>query len=132
MFTQTFIFVIASGIIALIYGAFTIRSVLSKSKGTQEMQKIARAIQQGAKAYLNRQYQVISIVGVIIFLLLAWQLNYLVAIGYAIGAILSGLTGYIGMNISVQGNVRTAQAARKGIKAALRVAFKSGEVIPFY
>ena len=131
MFTTTFIFLVASALFALIYGGITIRSILSMSKGTEEMQAIARAIQMGAKAYLNRQYQVISFVGAVIFLLLLWQMNYFVSVGFAFGAILSGLAGYIGMNISVQGNVRTTQAARKGINEAFQVAFRSGSVTGF-
>lgn len=128
MFTTTYIFLVLSALVALIYGGITIRSILSMGKGTEEMQAIARAIQMGARAYLNRQYRIISLVGAVIFLLLVWQMDYFVAIGFAIGAILSGLAGFIGMSISVQGNVRTTQAARKGIKEAFNVAFKSGAV----
>lgn len=121
-------FVIACGIVALIYGLFMIRSILSISTGTETMQKIASAIQEGARAYLNRQYSVITVVGLIVFALLAWLLGWYVAIGFVIGAVLSGLAGYIGMNISVRANVRTAEAAKNGLQAALNVSFKAGAI----
>lgn len=120
--------VIACGIFALLYGLFMIRSVLSLSPGTEQMQKIATAIQIGAKAYLNRQYQVISIVGLVIWALLTWLLGWKVGLGFVIGAVLSGAAGYVGMNISVRANVRTAEAAKKGLQPALDVAFKSGAI----
>jgi K(+)-stimulated pyrophosphate-energized sodium pump len=121
-------FLILSGCVALLYAGLLTRSVFSAKTGTESMQKIALAIQQGASAYLNRQYRSISLVGLIVFLLLSWQLGYLVGIGFVIGSILSGLAGYIGMNISVRGNVRTAEAAKKGLKPALAIAFKSGAI----
>jgi len=121
-------FVILCGIAALIFGGILIGLVLSASVGSPEMQKIAKAIQLGAKAYLNRQYRVIAIVGAVIFLLLIWKLGLLVGIGFAIGSILSGTAGYIGMNISVRGNIRTAQAAKKNLRSGLSVAFKSGAI----
>ncbi len=121
-------FPIACSLLALIYGSILIYLVLSKSNGTDEMQKIALAIQEGAKAYLNRQYRMITIVGIVIFLVLAWQLGILVGIGYIIGSVLSGLAGYIGMNISVRGNVRTAEAAKKGLQQALTISFRSGAI----
>lgn len=120
--------VIASGILAILYGAFSIRSILSLSTGSEQMQKIAAAIQEGASAYLNRQYQVITVVGIIIFALLTWLLGIYVGIGFLIGAILSGLAGYIGMNVSVRANVRTSEAARKGLQPALDVSFKAGAI----
>ena len=121
--------VISCGLIALIYGAFAARAVLSASAGNERMAEIALAIQEGASAYLNRQYTTIAGVGVVIGIILGVTLNWYVAIGYFIGAILSGVTGYIGMNVSVRGNVRTADAARTGgLQPALDVAFRSGAV----
>lgn len=120
--------VIGCGILALLYGLFMIRSVLSLSAGTEQMQKIASAIQIGAKAYLNRQYQIITIVGIVIFAVLTWLLGWKVGLGFVIGAVLSGAAGYVGMNISVRANVRTAEAAKNGLQSALDVAFKSGAI----
>ena len=120
--------VIASGVLALLYGAFMTRSILSLSAGTEQMQKIASAIQEGARAYLNRQYLTITGVGIVVCALLTWLLGRYVGIGFLIGAILSGLAGYIGMNISVRANVRTAEAARRGLQPALDVSFKSGAI----
>src|SRR5262249_3380211 len=121
-------FVLASGIFALLYGLFMIRSVLSLSMGNEQMQKIAAAIQEGARAYLNRQYTVIGAVGIIIFAILTWLLGWYVSIGFLIGAILSGAAGYIGMNVSIRANVRTTEAARHGLQSALNVAFKAGAI----
>lgn len=120
--------VIGCGVLALLYGLFMIRSILSLSTGTEQMQKIASAIQVGAKAYLNRQYSVITAVGVVILAALSLLLGWKVGLGFAIGAILSGLAGYIGMNISVRANVRTAEAAKKGLQPALDVSFHSGAI----
>ena len=120
--------VFACGAAALFYGAFISRLVLAAATGTERMREIAGAIQEGAKAYLNRQYRAIAVVGLVIGAFLWWRLGLHVAIGYAIGAILSGATGYIGMNISVRCNVRTAEAARSGLKPALEIAFRSGVI----
>jgi len=121
-------FVIGCGLVALLYGGYLIRSVLAASAGSNEMQKIAAAIQEGASAYLNRQYQAISLVGIIVFAILTWLLGLNVGIGFLVGAILSGIAGFIGMNISVRANVRTAEAAKTGMQPALDIAFKAGAV----
>ncbi len=121
-------FVIACGLLALLYGVLAIRSVLKADPGNEKMQSIAAAIQEGANAYLNRQYQVITVVGVIIMALLTWLLGVYVGIGFLIGAVLSGLAGYVGMNVSVRANVRTAEAARRGLQPALDISFKAGAV----
>jgi K(+)-stimulated pyrophosphate-energized sodium pump len=129
MMASTYWIVIACGALALLYGIYAIRVILSASAGNERMAEIAAAIQEGARAYLNRQYLTIAVVGVIIGVILGALLNIYVAIGYFIGAILSGIAGYAGMNVSVQANVRTADAARTGgVKPALDVAFKSGAV----
>ncbi len=120
--------ILACGALAIVYGLLTIRSILAQSKGNAEMIEIADAIQVGAKAYLNRQYTTIAMVGIAIFAFLSWKLGNQVAVGFAIGAIMSGVAGYIGMMISVRANVRTAEAARKGMQKALTIAFRSGAV----
>ncbi len=123
------IFVIACGLLAPAYGVYAIRSVLAAPAGLERMQEIAAAIQEGARAYLNRQYTAIAVVGAVIGVLLGLRLGLPVAVGYFIGAILSGAAGYIGMNVSVRANVRTAEAARtRGLEPALGIAFKSGAV----
>jgi K(+)-stimulated pyrophosphate-energized sodium pump len=119
---------IAAGVGAIIFGAVSSMRILKMDAGNERMVEIASAIQEGAQAYLNRQYMTISIAGVVLFLALGFALNWLTAIGFAIGAIFSGATGYIGMNISVRANVRTAQAAHNGMNAALQVAFQGGAV----
>jgi K(+)-stimulated pyrophosphate-energized sodium pump len=126
--TTIFNLVIASGVLALLYGFFTSRSVMACGTGTKKMQEIASAIQEGASAYLNRQYKTISIVGVVVAVLLYSLLGMHVAVGFVIGAVLSGLTGYIGMNVSVRANVRTAHAATETLDKALSVSFRSGAV----
>ena len=124
----SFIVVLACGLFALYYAYDTSKRVFSAGTGTEEMQKIAGAIQEGAQAYLNRQYKTIAIVGVIVALLLAWALSGLVALGFVLGAVLSGVAGYIGMNVSVRANIRTTEAARQGMTPALNVAFQAGAV----
>jgi K(+)-stimulated pyrophosphate-energized sodium pump len=119
---------IACGVIALIYGIFTSSQVLGAPAGNQRMQEVSGAIMEGAKAYLGRQYTTIGIVGVVVAVLIFFLLGPIQAIGFALGAILSGSAGYVGMNISVRSNVRTAEAARKGLQNGLTVAFRAGAV----
>ncbi|MEQ8321650.1 MAG: sodium-translocating pyrophosphatase [Rhodospirillales bacterium] len=121
--------VLVCGALALVYGAYAVRSVLSAPAGNERMQEIAAAIQEGAAAYLNRQYLTIGIVGIVVCVLLGILLGMPVAVGFLIGAILSGVAGYIGMNVSVRANVRTTEASRtKGLEGGLDIAFKSGAV----
>ena len=120
--------IIGAGILAIIYGYIVGSQILSASPGNAKMQEIANAIQVGAKAYLNRQYKTIAIVGIIILIIITYSLGAWVGLGYFIGAFLSGAAGYVGMLISVQANVRTAEASRKGLAAGLNIGFKSGAV----
>ncbi|HYC46716.1 MAG TPA: sodium-translocating pyrophosphatase [Burkholderiales bacterium] len=122
------IFALACAVAALLYGAFSIQWVLARPTGNERMREIAAAIQQGAQAYLNRQYTTISVVGVILFVVLGIALNWGTAFGFLAGAVFSGLAGYTGMWISVRSNVRTAEAARNGINAALNIAFRGGAI----
>ena len=121
-------YVIICGIAAVLYGGLASRQILNSSPGNKKMQEIAGAIQEGAQAYLSRQYKTIAIVGVVVLVLIAILFSPLVAAGYLIGATLSGLAGYVGMVISVRANVRTAEASRKGLAKGLDIAFKSGAV----
>ena len=125
---QIFIFSCIAGVLAIAYGFITAKQVLSMSAGTKKMQAISNAIQEGASAYLKRQYYTIALVGIIIFIIIAYFLNLNVAIGFLVGAILSGMAGFIGMHISVRANVRTTEAAKKSLNDGLGVAFKSGAV----
>ncbi len=122
------IIAILCGLLAVVYGFVTSRQVLSAPAGNDKMQEIAAAIQEGAKAYLGRQYRTIAIVGVVVAVLVAFFLGVIPTIGFVIGAVLSGVAGYIGMNISVRSNVRTAAAAQTGLQAGLTMAFRAGAI----
>ncbi|WP_411819305.1 sodium-translocating pyrophosphatase [Hyphococcus formosus] len=122
--------VIGAGLLAILYGAITVKSVLSLPTGSDRMREIAAAIQEGASAYLKKQYQTITIVGCVVFLVLlgAFKLDFIPAFGFAIGAVLSGAAGFIGMLVSVRANVRTTQAASDSLAKGLSVAFRSGAI----
>ncbi len=119
---------LGAALLAVIYGLLTSTWVLGKSAGNDRMREIAAAIQEGAKAYLNRQYGTIAIVGVVLFVVVGYALDWATAFGFAIGALFSGMAGYIGMFVSVRANVRTAEAAREGLSPALKIAFRGGAI----
>src|SRR4051812_7543836 len=123
-----FVFIVACGMLALGYGYYASRQVLAADAGTARMQEIAAAVQEGARAYLNRQYTTIGIVGLVIGIILGAILGFHVALGFFLGATLSGTARYIGMNGSVRANVRTVQAAPRGLQPALDIAFKAGAI----
>ncbi|MEK7118065.1 MAG: sodium/proton-translocating pyrophosphatase, partial [Patescibacteria group bacterium] len=118
------IFAIGSSLLAILYGLGTAKSILSKSAGSARMQEISSAIAVGAKAYLNKQYKVIAPIALVIFLLLWYFIDLTTGMGFWVGAIASALAGYIGMNVSVRANVRSAEAAKGGLAPALSVAFR--------
>ena len=119
---------LGASLLAVLYGLISVNWVLGRSPGTERMQQIAAAIQEGAKAYMNRQYLTIGIVGGVLFVILGIAINWGSAVGFAIGAVFSALAGYIGMFVSVRANVRTAEAATQGIDPALRIAFRGGAI----
>jgi K(+)-stimulated pyrophosphate-energized sodium pump len=120
--------ILGCGLLAILYGGWAVQSVLAADPGSQKMQEISAAVREGAQAYLKRQYTTIGAVGVVIFLIVGFFLGWLVAVGFAIGALLSGAAGFIGMNVSVRANVRTAQAAIGSLAGGLELAFKSGAI----
>jgi K(+)-stimulated pyrophosphate-energized sodium pump len=123
--------ILVCAVAAIIYGALSSKWVLAQPSGTDRMREIASAIQQGASAYLRRQYMTIGAVGVVLFFLIGFKIAWITAWAFAAGAILSAMAGFIGMNISVRANVRTAEAARLGVAESLKVAFRASSVTGF-
>ncbi|HKJ21133.1 MAG TPA: sodium/proton-translocating pyrophosphatase, partial [Woeseiaceae bacterium] len=119
---------IGAGVLAIVFGGISTQWILKQPAGNSRMQEISAAIQEGAKAYMDRQYMTIGMVGVVLAIVLGIALDLATAIGFAIGAVFSGLAGYIGMFVSVRANVRTAEAATKGVNPALIIAFKGGAI----
>src|SRR5262245_19900359 len=126
--SSTLWLIVLGGALSIVYGILTTRGLMAADAGTARMQEISAAVREGAQAYLKRQYTTIGIVGIVIFLIAFFLLGWHSAIGFAIGAILSGTAGFIGMNVSVRANVRVAQAATKSLAGGLDLAFKSGAV----
>ncbi len=125
------ILIVVSGVLALCYGLFAAGIVFKSPTGNERMREIALAIQEGANAYLNRQYKTIAVVGIVLAIGLYFVLGQYAAIGFIIGSTLSGLAGYIGMGVSVRANVRTTEAAKTGLAHALNIAFKAGAITGF-
>ncbi|MCW8926220.1 MAG: sodium/proton-translocating pyrophosphatase, partial [Xanthomonadales bacterium] len=119
---------LGASLLAVLYGIFMASWIVKKSPGNEKMQNISAAIMEGASAYMNRQYSTIAIVGVLLFVVVGFFLDWATAIGFAIGAIFSAMAGYIGMFVSVRANVRTAEAARTGLQPALKIAFRGGAI----
>src|SRR5579864_8420796 len=120
--------IVLCGALAVAFAVWATQSVMSSDAGSERMQEISAAVREGAQAYLRRQYSTIGLVGIVIFLVVGYFLGWLEAVGFAIGAVLSGLAGFIGMNVSVRANVRTAQAAISSLAGGLEIAFKAGAI----